>query len=268
MTPSNMHSLVTFLSLFAALVAVAVGQQCYRIDGSQLDNTFAPCNPSAKRSGCCATNKSTGADLCLDSGLCMSTSGEYTGMIWQNGCTDPTGRGVGCPKICPSTDNDLNSVKVWNVQQCDYGVYCCRAVNDRGSCCNNDFAPTITMSSIGVLQLPTPTTNPTSIQVVATVVSAGTPFNATAAPIVNDCKKEKHQTAVVGGTIGGLFGAVIVGLVGAIWWMYKREKRQRRLKEHYEEQFSQTAAYRRTVASTVSLMGSEMEDMKNRSSEA
>lgn len=100
---SNMHSLVAFLSLFAAFVSLTVGQQCYGLDGSQLDNTFAPCNPSAKRSGCCATKRSTGADLCLDSGLCMSTSGENTGMIWQNGCTDPTGKDVGCPKICPSS---------------------------------------------------------------------------------------------------------------------------------------------------------------------
>lgn len=30
-------------------------------------------------------------------------------------------------------------------------------------------------------------------------------------------------------------------------WMYKRERRQRRLKEHYEEQFGQNFAYRRTV---------------------
>jgi hypothetical protein len=51
--------------------------------------------------------------------------------------------------------------------------------------------------------------------------------------------------------------------------MYKKEKRQRRLKEHYEEQFSQTAAYRRTIASTVSLMGSEeLEEVKHKSTQA
>jgi hypothetical protein len=50
-------------------------------------------------------------------------------------------------------------------------------------------------------------------------------------------------------------------------WMYKMEKRQRKLKEHYEEQFSQTAAYRRTIASTASLMGSEMGDITTKSGE-
>jgi hypothetical protein len=96
-------------------------------------------------------------------------------------------------------------------------------------------------------------------------VSTGSPFEATSAPI-SDCTKEKHQTAVVGGTIGGIFSVIIVGLVGIISWMYKKERRQRRLKEHYEEQFSQTAAYRRTIASTVSLMTSEqLEEGKDKS---
>lgn len=74
---------------------------------------------------------------------------------------------------------------------------------------------------------------------------------------------------MVGGTIGGLFGAMIVSLMGALFWMYKREKRQRKLKEHYEEQFSQTAAYRRTIASSaISLIHSEaLDDVKRRSVE-
>jgi len=40
--------------------------------------------------------------------------------------------------------------------------------------------------------------------------------------------------------------------------MYKQEKRQRKLKEHYEEQFEQTKAYRQKIASSaVSIMGGE-----------
>jgi hypothetical protein len=96
-----MHSRVTFLSLFAALAAVASSQTCYGLDGTTLDDTFAPCNPSAKHSGCCATIRSSGADICLDNGLCMSTRDETIGMIWQSGCTDATGKDVACPKICP-----------------------------------------------------------------------------------------------------------------------------------------------------------------------
>jgi hypothetical protein len=97
-----MHSCITFLSVFATFVAVAISQQCFGLDGSQLDNTFAPCYPNAKHSGCCATNRSSGADICLSNGLCMSTSGELMGMIWQSGCTDRSGKDMACPKICPS----------------------------------------------------------------------------------------------------------------------------------------------------------------------
>jgi len=96
-----MHSRVTFLSLFAAVIAVAASQTCYGLDGTQLDDTYAPCKPSAKHSGCCATKRSSGADLCLDNGLCMSTRDELMGMIWQSGCTDSTGKDVACPKMCP-----------------------------------------------------------------------------------------------------------------------------------------------------------------------
>jgi hypothetical protein len=100
-------------------------------------------------------------------------------------------------------------------------------------------------------------TSSAPIQVVATAVSTGSPFELTSAPASTNCEREKHQTAVVGGTIGGLFGAIIVGLIGVVAWMHRKERRQRRIKEHYEEQFSQTAAYRKTIASTVSLITSE-----------
>jgi hypothetical protein len=104
--------------------------------------------------------------------------------------------------------------------------------------------------------IPSATSVPT--QVVASAVSTGPPFAATAAPASDVCKKERHQTAVVGGTIGGLFGAIIIGLLGALFWIYKQEKRQRKLKEHYEEQFVQTTNYRQKIASSaVSIMGGE-----------
>ena len=96
-----MFSRVSFLSVFATFVALSASHQCFGLDGSKLDNTFAPCNPTAKHSGCCATNRPSGAELCLDSGLCMSTIGESTGMIWQAGCTDESGKAVECPRVCP-----------------------------------------------------------------------------------------------------------------------------------------------------------------------
>lgn len=162
----------------------------------------------------------------------------------------------------------LNSVSAWNLQTCDYGRYCCRAVNDRRSCCGNTTAPKVTATSVGALLFQTTSATPSSAtnvptQVVATAVSTGTPVDVTAIPSADECASEKRKTAIVGGTIGGLFSAIIVGLAGTIFWMYKRERRQRRLKEHYEEQFLQTNAYRKALASSAgSIRGSMyMEDL-------
>ncbi|KAL5118158.1 hypothetical protein ACEQ8H_003993 [Pleosporales sp. CAS-2024a] len=269
----NMLLRVMFLSVFSTLIAISVGRQCFGIDGSKLDNSYVPCNANAQHSGCCATKRAVGADLCLDNGLCMSTSGETTGMIWQAGCTDQTGADVACPRVCPGVSNNfggLKAIAAWNIQQCNYGTYCCRAPNDRLSCCNNTSAPKVT-TSIGALQLQAVTATPSSSSksksaqpsnVVATAVSKDTSRPSEDSENLNICTKEKNQTAIVGGTIGGLFGAIILGLLFVALWLYKKEKRQRRLKEHYEEQFSQTAAYRRAITSNVSIIGYELDDTK------
>lgn len=100
----NMPSRFLFFSFFYAIsTAVAASQKCYSLTGTQLDDTFAPCNLTAKHSGCCATNKKSGADICLDSGLCMATQNEFMGTVWQPGCTDSTGKATECPHLCPGS---------------------------------------------------------------------------------------------------------------------------------------------------------------------
>src|SRR5690242_1889185 len=93
--------------LYATSVGAAASQKCYSLTGAELDDTFRPCNSTAKHSGCCATNRTTGADICLDSGLCMATKNEYIGTIWQPGCTDSTGKATQCPKLCPGSTYTL-----------------------------------------------------------------------------------------------------------------------------------------------------------------
>jgi hypothetical protein len=282
-------SLLSILTAFLALISVTVSQKCYGLDGKALDNTFAPCNPDAKHSGCCAINRTTGADLCLDNGLCMSTTNQLIGTIWQNGCTDATGKDEACPRMCPDSMfqlylkvmchdtnttavnnnfNGSNPVPSWNIQMCDYGKYCCRALNDQRSCCNNATAPRVTTTYVGAFQAASATSEPT--RVVATAVSTGNPFDATAAPDANHCQKERQATAIVGGTIGAVFAAIILVLAAIIFWMYKRERRQRKLKEHYEEQFSQTNAYRKALASSAGSIRESvfMDDLKLNSSRA
>jgi hypothetical protein len=99
---SNMVARSSLLSIFATFVAVTVGQKCYGLDGTALDDSYAPCNTNAKHSGCCATKRTTGSpDICLDNGLCLATNNELMGTIWQSGCTDATGRDTACPRMCP-----------------------------------------------------------------------------------------------------------------------------------------------------------------------
>lgn len=52
---------------------------------------------------------------------------------------------------------------------------------------------------------------------------------------------------LVGGAVGGTLGAAVVGLLALILWLYKKERRQRKLKEHYEEQFGQSYALRKVL---------------------
>ncbi|KAF2708774.1 hypothetical protein K504DRAFT_433279 [Pleomassaria siparia CBS 279.74] len=248
--PSLIHSFL-FLFLFLllllpTLVTATADAKCYSVTGKLLDSSFAPCKPAsgAKHSGCCATNRASGADICLDSGLCMSTTDKYAGTLWQNGCTDSTWEDGGCPKnMCPDVSDNLKDVdavvsSAWNVQMCDFGSYCCRASTAKGSCCDNSTAPTFTSSFLGAFQLPTSTT---------VITSSSSSSSSSTAPTSASLVCAKDKSAVVGGAVGGVLGAAIIGLVGVIVWTHKKEKQQRRIKEHYEQQFEQSYALRKTL---------------------
>ncbi|KAL1798752.1 hypothetical protein ACET3X_002789 [Alternaria dauci] len=214
----------------------------------------------------------------MSNGLCMGTVNKSIGMIFSRGCTDSTGQDASCQQICPGVSDDLNGlkpVKAWQLQTCDSGKYCCRSADDTKSCCNNAKAPKVTTTFSATLQLQTPTATSAPAQVVATSVSTGTPFEATTATTAttilaaHTCTKEKRETAIVGGTLAGVFSILIAGLAATVYWMYKREKRQRKLKEHYEEQFSQTNAYRKALASSAGSFTSVLlDEVKLKSSDS
>ena len=167
----------------------------------------------------------------------------------------------------------LKPVSAWNIQTCDFGTYCCRAINDQRNCCSNSTAPRISTSSIGAFQLQATTTAPSSTPTAATSIATttGSPSNREATLKSNEdvCESERHKTALVGGALGGILSAVIVSLMGLVFWMSKREYRQRKLKEHYEEQFAQTWAYRKAMAtSTTSMKTGVDEEWVGKSSES
>jgi hypothetical protein len=68
--------------------------------------------------------------------------------------------------------------------------------------------------------------------------------------------------------LGALLGIALLGATAAIVWLHSKEQHQRRLKEHYEEQFAQTAAYRRAVAaSSASIRRVETEEFSGKDTE-
>lgn len=270
-TMAFLHSFPFVLAVFAVFTPVTTAQQCYGLDGIALDSTYTPCNLGAKHSSCCATKRTNGSpDICLSNGLCMSTQREEIGMIWQTGCTDKTSQDTTCSQVCSSNTSGMTKrstpVTAWQIQTCNYGTYCCRAAGDRRSCCDNASVPKITTNSIGTLGLQANTTTATDFNITEAVQlnapSMRAPLEDDAPPILNSCEKERRKLAVVSGIIGGILGTALLVSVGVTYWMYTRERRQRRLKQHYEKQFSQTNAYRKALASTVSLVGNRsMEDL-------
>ncbi|KNG47043.1 hypothetical protein DDE82_001199 [Stemphylium lycopersici] len=218
---------LSLLSVFVTLVAVATSQQCYGVDGSALDNTHTPCNPSATHSACCASG-----DICMSNGLCMGTKDDSIGKIFSRGCTDATGKDVACASICPTIANnfqDHDSTPSWQIQTCDSGDKCCQSASSTKSCCGGPTAH----------QIPTPIRASLQLKSLASTTNYST---------AKTSEMANHQIAIVGGLLGGLLGGIIIGLTATVWWMYKRERRQRRLKEHYETQMAKSSAYRKALA--------------------
>jgi hypothetical protein len=170
--------------------------------------------------------------------------------------------------MLPKARDDFGGLKpvlAWNVQMCDYGSYCCREVGDRTNCCNNATAPKVDTDAIGKFKFETstagistttssssataaaistssPTNEPT--QVAGTAVSTGVPFTPSLSPSAASlCAAERRKTATVGGAVGGILGAALIVACIAMFWLYKREKHQRKIKEHYEAQFEVSSAY-------------------------
>lgn len=75
--------------------------QCYSLDGSRAAADFAPCNPDADVSPCCALKK-VNPDICLSSGLCLAQQDGLEGVLYENACTDKTGKSKKCANICPN----------------------------------------------------------------------------------------------------------------------------------------------------------------------
>jgi hypothetical protein len=97
----------------------------------------------------------------------------------------------------------------FNVLQCNPGTFCCRAAYDKKNCCNNTNA-IIQTSHIGTLLLP-----------------SGAEVNTTYSPPSNSSPKTAKatcSTAAVGGALGAVLAAVLIGAAVALFFLLNKRK--------------------------------------------
>src|SRR5947207_16004979 len=105
MLPST-YSAPIFIVFLYLFLTTSASPSCYWSDGTLAPSTYLqPCNsnlPVGSHSACCAFGR-TPPDVCFSSGLCL-TGSSYTsnGLIFANGCTDPTGKDSSCQQYCTS----------------------------------------------------------------------------------------------------------------------------------------------------------------------
>ncbi|KAK5946281.1 hypothetical protein PMZ80_000423 [Knufia obscura] len=200
------------------------------MDGQVLDARYQPCYPQAESSACCMLNGTQGEDqqndLCLDSGLCQSTSGWFAGFLYINGCTDQTGKADGCAKLCSFMGNQYS----WSVLQCEPGKFCCRAGSDTENCCG-DNSSMISTSHIGNLLLPgsTAAINTTfNFTTDAPAAASGSSSNSTCSSSANTVFDKSlcpaDNSATVGGAVGGILGAGLIGALVALAFALRSRK--------------------------------------------
>lgn len=192
--------------------------------------SFGPCNPNSSVGPCCELYKQN-PDVCTDTGLCVAQEDGYQGYLYQNGCTDKTWGDDACPHFCKSmslqptrrrTNLTLtfpaanSTIRSMDVLPCGRGVFCCTPYNSGINCCDDKDSRMTT--SMGRLEVTTPktaaiggpgssSTTPTSSASVGASSSAN-PSSGVTCP--------KDNTAVVGGAVGGVLGAALLGALAAL----------------------------------------------------
>jgi hypothetical protein len=89
-------------------------------------HAYQPCNIGTY-SMCCATNRTSDADQCLQNGLCYNADGNY---YWRESCTDPTWTSEACSQLCRVDWSGGDAP----LTLCLDGSWCCGYENITGCC--------------------------------------------------------------------------------------------------------------------------------------
>lgn len=135
------------LGAFLSLYITAVSASCYAPNGTVMLAENQPCNNvGGSYSMCCATNRTSDADMCQQDGLCYNPNGDY---YWREGCTDPTWTSEACSLLCRSGPVNPNDPSIGDYSMgsapltiCDDESICCGYQNFT-DCCNKNLGTRI-----------------------------------------------------------------------------------------------------------------------------
>ncbi|PMD52695.1 uncharacterized protein K444DRAFT_619406 [Hyaloscypha bicolor E] len=206
------------IAFLCHLLAADASPPCYWSDGTLAPSTIQPCNsnlPEGSYSACCSLGR-TPPDVCFSSGLCL-TGNSYTsnGLIFANGCTDPTGKDPSCQQYCTN-----RSTEFYILDPCEDGRWCCQTDGALSSCCKNGqgsftlLPGTIMFPSAATSGGQSPTQITTSTQIISTCSSS---------PLPSQCPQDK--STIVGASVGATLGSAFVASLLAIWFILWRQRR-------------------------------------------
>ncbi|KAK4218896.1 hypothetical protein QBC37DRAFT_478619 [Rhypophila decipiens] len=260
-----------FLLLLCATTTLAADPpRCYSTAGNLIkDKNVVPCNPNATASGepgshssCC--NQQMG-DVCLSTGLCLNTGSKGpSGLLWLNGCTDPTWRDRACPQYCNPPVGSTRDV--WNptLRACTAKSWCCAGYYDSDEdCCANDF----NMTSRGAgrierIMIPDDAlvSETSSVAIIPTSTPSDLPGNnndpsscSTDSNANTDNKNEQNGSSTAGNgnpttttttaaITGGILGTLLLAALIALVLIFLQNRKLRRSLAAAEEARKPTAA--------------------------
>ncbi|PLB52511.1 hypothetical protein P170DRAFT_351758 [Aspergillus steynii IBT 23096] len=236
-----MRGILPFLITQTALLSTAAtASKCYFSDGSEASSEIQPCFPSKSTSACCSTNKSGTLpnDVCLHNGLCMAQVAQYSGLIFQNACTDKSWESPDCPSVCGMSLAQNTGIYVLPCPQRGVGYWCCSA--NGTECCDDAFRMNMGSLVIGEDTSSDSSTSAAGSETTAkatTTTTADVTTTATATSNPTSCALEdagaecpKSNTTAVGAGLGISLGACLVGTVGALF--FQRRAHQKKLREY------------------------------------
>ncbi|KAM7194022.1 hypothetical protein V8F20_008118 [Naviculisporaceae sp. PSN 640] len=283
----GLHSLFFLLSTTSLPVAAQDRPKCYTTAGNLIrDPGVVPCNLNATASGepgshssCC--NELTG-DICLTTGLCLSLNAKTpSGMLWLNGCTDPTWRDPACPQYCNPPAGSSRDSPNPTLRACTPKTRCCAGYyqNDE-ECCENDF----NLTSRGVGRIERILVNPEDAELLDPTSSTAPPSNSPSDGPDNSnnqgtCKASSESSSngtslngdepglrnsTAAAITGGVLGTLLLGVSIALALLFIQNRRLKRKLLSDGAQSPTNTHYANSThpgSHTISSSGMETEDL-------